>query len=214
MACTATAAVLSDLLQTKFVVMANVGAKDVKRKSIVSHMGPMSIPEELAEHIVFITGLSAFPEPRPVHARPARAVDAGADYVVSNHVLCILGCVCLFLCVGVGGWGLVRCDSFTPVTACHVPCLPHPPPPPLPPYTPSGTWCGVQVVPETITKLYQTAGATGSQSSTQGVGTCARMATARVVCVCPPRARTQSLWSPGAPLQASSRTSPRMTPLT
>ncbi len=65
--------------QTKFVVVANVGA-NVATKSIVSHMGPMSIPSEMAEHITFITGLSAFPEPRLGHNKPAKAT--GPDYTV------------------------------------------------------------------------------------------------------------------------------------
>ena len=46
-----------------------------------SHIGPMSIPTDLADKIDFITGLSFFPEPTLGRVRPAKV--QGTDYVVS-----------------------------------------------------------------------------------------------------------------------------------
>ena len=69
--CTGTVAVLSALLETKFFTVLNVGA-DVNTQSVVSHIGPMSIPSSLAEHVEFITGLSFFPEQRLGRAHPVK----------------------------------------------------------------------------------------------------------------------------------------------
>ena len=70
--CTAPVGVLSSLLHTKFYNMASLAGAGTR--PVVSHLGPMSIPAELAPHIVFVAGLSFFPERSVSHSRPLKVV--------------------------------------------------------------------------------------------------------------------------------------------
>jgi len=80
--CESTVNVLEDLFATKFYTMTHTSGK-----TIVRHLGDMSVPSTLESHVDFVSGLGAFPFPKREQHITKLGGDITPDYVIVPETL-------------------------------------------------------------------------------------------------------------------------------